>query len=309
MAEAAEDSGNDEWASPSNRGLMTGQYRNVLSDLSRPETRQDYTRPEARGIENSLSDISDLFTKVRDTRASYLDAQALKVLTNYAGERLDAIKTGPCTFDPSVFAEKLISRYGDRLDDDNEEENGQEGSFDWLALGKKVEEFSYPVPVMTHLYGSLDVPPPPAPKKRERKQKIGSMPDSSQKTVPTQVARGEEEQIEGTTREVERIHRVLLDVLRDNDGVVSYWQFVLDPDSFTRTIENVFHLSFLVKEGHVAIIETEDYPLFPWLTLPEEDSDGAMHTKKQAIVTLTMKKWRELKEAFDLKEPLIPPRH
>ena len=46
----------------------------------------------------------------------------------------------------------------------------------------------------------------------------------------------------------------LEDAYEVNDrNPISYFNFVLDPQSFTKSVENMFHFSFLVKEGTLII--------------------------------------------------------
>lgn len=51
-------------------------------------------------------------------------------------------------------------------------------------------------------------------------------------------------------------HTQIADLLAEYPTGIPYLRFVVNPDSFAQTVENVFYLSFLVRENKVAI-ETE----------------------------------------------------
>ena len=54
-----------------------------------------------------------------------------------------------------------------------------------------------------------------------------------------------------------------------NDGPIPLYWFMINPDSFSRTIENIFYISFLVKDGYAKISIGED----------KDDDEGAMHAE------------------------------
>ena len=44
------------------------------------------------------------------------------------------------------------------------------------------------------------------------------------------------------------IKRCLVERYRENDSSpMDYFEFVIDPNSFAKTVENMFHVSFLIK--------------------------------------------------------------
>ena len=56
-----------------------------------------------------------------------------------------------------------------------------------------------------------------------------------------------------------QVFKQLVDAFKRNDQeAIYYFQFVVDPSSFGRTVENVFYVSFLVKEGKVKIFYDDE---------------------------------------------------
>mmetsp|Transcript_34136 Transcript_34136/g.55737 ORF Transcript_34136/g.55737 Transcript_34136/m.55737 type:complete len:417 (-) Transcript_34136:139-1389(-) len=87
---------------------------------------------------------------------------------------------------------------------------------------------------------------------------------------------------------------------------------LFNPNSFTQTVENVFHFSFLLKEGKAGIKarsaeDVEEYGGEPGPAIrPYENHD--MGPPKQAIVSLNMKDWKDMCNAYNVEESDVPHR-
>jgi hypothetical protein len=107
------------------------------------------------------------------------------------------------------------------------------------------------------------------------------------------------------------------------DGV----QYLFNPDSFTQTVENIFHYSFLIKKGEAAIgvrtrrsqaleesssqsssgfVQHQGLYVKPALKQGEALSD--LEESRQAVVAFTMKDWRALVQGYDLQQGDLPHR-
>ena len=66
---------------------------------------------------------------------------------------------------------------------------------------------------------------------------------------------------------------------RSQHRPINFYEFVCDPSSFTNTVENIFHVSFLVKDRKVAMVDSEDSSL-PEL-FPISGSGKSGHTVRR----------------------------
>ncbi|EAS31290.3 nuclear protein Qri2/Nse4 [Coccidioides immitis RS] len=96
-----------------------------------------------------------------------------------------------------------------------------------------------------------------------------------------------------------------------DDGGVPLFKFCINPRSFGQTVENLFYVSFLVRDGSVGVaLDASDLPTLHPSTpaLPSEAQRKGLQ-KHQAVFSLDFETWRNLIEVFDIKKPLIPHRN
>ncbi|KAI5289960.1 nuclear protein [Ascosphaera aggregata] len=95
-----------------------------------------------------------------------------------------------------------------------------------------------------------------------------------------------------------------------DDGGVPLFKFCINPHSFGQTVENLFYVSFLVRDGTVGIsLDSNDLPtLIPAApqSLGEARRRGVQ--KHQAIFEIDFKTWKQLIKVFNIKESMIPHR-
>ncbi|KAM0252612.1 hypothetical protein ACHAP5_000902 [Fusarium lateritium] len=93
-------------------------------------------------------------------------------------------------------------------------------------------------------------------------------------------------------------------------GGIDLMRFVVNPKSFGQTIENMFYVSFLIRDGRVEI-DFDDHGL-PALAPVDreaeaEDEEPTRHgaAKHQAILSMDMETWQDITDTFGLTEPMI----
>jgi hypothetical protein len=95
--------------------------------------------------------------------------------------------------------------------------------------------------------------------------------------------------------------------LADN-GHVPLFDFCVNPKSFGQTVENMFYVSFLIKEGSVGLgFDSRGMPTLGLVgdkTLEERQEAP----KNQAVFTLDFEMWEEIIESHGIQKSLIPHR-
>ncbi|PSN74692.1 Nse4-domain-containing protein [Corynespora cassiicola Philippines] len=96
----------------------------------------------------------------------------------------------------------------------------------------------------------------------------------------------------------------------DDELCVSLFDFVINPTSFGQTVENLFYVSFLIREGAVQVLHDNDglpllMPAKPRNITEQRENNIQKH---QAVLSLDWSTWESLIKAFDIKTPLIPNR-
>ncbi|KFY61407.1 hypothetical protein V496_05022 [Pseudogymnoascus sp. VKM F-4515 (FW-2607)] len=91
------------------------------------------------------------------------------------------------------------------------------------------------------------------------------------------------------------------------DGGMDLFRFVINPRSFGQTVENMFYVSFLIRDGKAAITVDEDGLPFLGEAEPLRRTESVKKdvSKHQAIFAIDMATWEELIEVFEIREPII----
>lgn len=253
------------------------------------------------------------FLPVKQAREAALDAQLLVVATDLGKEKASRLFSEGTAFDPTAYSEHLLSFMGlNRLEDGGEEEQQNGGSNGylpqdaWHRLARRAECCFKTAPSFHFMRGSFHAEPPPPKQRIERQKKAPTK--EAKRIMPTELKKMEDSHQDATVREVERI----LGYLRryhqmDPTTPILYYEFVIDPSSFSRTVENIFHTSFLIRDGLARMyLDESKLPCLAPIEEGEVEAEGSI-SRKQGIVSISPKMWKELIDAFDITDTMIQP--
>ncbi|KAI0535300.1 Nse4 C-terminal-domain-containing protein [Xylaria digitata] len=93
--------------------------------------------------------------------------------------------------------------------------------------------------------------------------------------------------------------------LRDTGGI-DLLKFVVNPKSFGQTVENMFYISFLIRDGAVQIEFDENGLPSLQPTAGQDPTTTKRDTQRhQAVLSIDMHMWRDIIDAFDITESII----
>ncbi|KAI3363101.1 hypothetical protein L3Q82_011743, partial [Scortum barcoo] len=286
----------DEDSDPGLRREIRSKYRDLINSVQ--QNREDMVSLSNNKLTEVLEEANKLFKDVRQAREAALDAQLLVVATDLGKEKASQLFAEGTAFDPTAFAEHLLSFMGlNRLEDgEDEQQNG--GAVDgylpqdaWHRVARRAERCFSTAPSFHYMMGSFHAEPPPPKQRIERQRKVPSK--EAKRIMPTQLKKMEDSHQEATEKEVERILGYLKSYYQDDPtSPISYYEFVIDPNSFSRTVENIFHTSFLIRDGLARMyLDSAELPCIAPVEEGEVEAGGTF-SRKQCIISISPKIWK-----------------
>lgn len=120
------------------------------------------------------------------------------------------------------------------------------------------------------------------------------------------------EQVE-TRAQVNEMHE-LLQKEKDENKTLNMFQFAINPESFPQSVENLFHLAFLVKDGLASTNELDKQSSIPIVKISkpptvQESGAGLSERRQQCVVAFDYDAWEKLKEGLKITQSIVPNRN
>ena len=181
-----------------------------------------------------------------------------------------------------------------------------DGAIDWADLGKEVSVFFRRIPnldMMNGTWKSAKIRKKRATKVREVR-KSREMAIQPTQTHSTQVEKDDDDK-EGAT--VQDIMDTISSLQQDHapqGKPINALKFLVNPKSFSQTIENIFFVAFGTKQGNIKIGVNHEGA--PYLSDYVAKPDGKAKDPKQFVFSLDFETWKRMSQG---KYPHVDPKN
>ncbi|KAG8213635.1 Nse4 C-terminal-domain-containing protein [Butyriboletus roseoflavus] len=267
----------------------------------------DHMRPQdhdAEDLAGQVAQADQLFSKVKNPTEATLDSTVLRNVSSISAQKARAMKLGSAAFDMDDFVSKLISYMGGRQRFEDEEDEMQVvevGALDWDKIGRKALAKSRRVPVTGFMLGPLSTEQKKrGPIKRQKQEKAQAEERRPQEIKEEDIKRSDNE----TTKNVLKIKDIL-----ENTGPINVFKFIVNPNDFAQSVENLFYLSFVIRDGECAFeINDDGEPIVMRCEQPTMDERAAGVHARQIVMEFDMATWKRAIEVWNITESQIPQR-
>ncbi|CCF56111.1 hypothetical protein KAFR_0A06760 [Kazachstania africana CBS 2517] len=175
--------------------------------------------------------------------------------------------------------------------------------FNWFRLGTLYTNVSKSISATDHLLGpfSLEKKVRTINKKPRVIENIGEM------TRAEKVTRNDLNQDQNVTtpEQVKKCFKQLNKKI-GVDGRISLFEFIINPTSFAKSVENLFYTSFLIKENRI-MLEPDEEQGVPYIRIRPVDKAKKVNNSNQnhIIFQLDMPTWEKLKLKFNITKSFL----
>lgn len=337
---------------PTDRRAVRSDYRALIAQAE--ESKRDSTLKPC-DLLSLINRADQLHERVVAPSESVLDTKTLASMSEMGARMAKKMKLNQDAFDTHEFMTRLARWLGGEAtplrgrrgagaqaddDSDSEDEDAERGGgihgWRWEELGRLASGFSKRAVTMDFLLGPLETVP--RTRTAARTRVVEGPP--AERTAPRALGQQDLQSTEGreSTSQILKVAQLLG---KQGPQGICLFKFAIDPDSYVNTIENFFHVSFLIKENKASLKTDPDgnavLGKFPILILAlselsfdetfcigirtavaqppneaeDEDAggeDGEGLRKKQFIMEIDYETYLESIELYGISESVIPTR-
>ena len=266
-----------------------------------------------------INEADRLYSRIKRPVDSVLDSKLIIYSADIGYRRLKNCPTRERFYSLDDFVEDILAKWPVAGNGTSQLDRGDSTTplaerIDFGAIGGIMKEFGFwkGVHVLSSHKRRLSIPrlqrgASEEVKARKPRTRIGiSGKEEAELEIAKTVRIEEQSQAKETTEFVIEI----FDILQELGGRVPFYKFVLHPTSFARSVENMFYISFLIRDNRVKLEEgtTSEGGELMLAILDEEDDLVKEGRRRQHIMELTMNEWNRLLEKYSITTSMIPHR-
>lgn len=299
--------------------LLESEYAVLNKNID--SMRRDFIKPQS-GIDEFVGaqdQAKSLRTQIQSTAMVLEDSKFMYTSASLVTERARNVKVSDgAQVDMAVYLgalKNLVARPAETVGRSAELNGSSDlAARNMAALGKRVYQTMLRPPTMDFMVGPIDINRRTIVRSARSRLDVNESNQTTSSTVS-----GE------TEAEKEASLKCMLDIyaiLAEYGEKIDLHNFVTNPNSFSQTVENLFFVSFLVRDGKVALSFDDSYglpvPQIQAITDPTvassqsaDSADDAQHmmaNRQEMVVSLDMDNWRQIIELWGMTEPIIPHR-
>jgi len=277
------------------RGRSHEKWRQNQSNVQRRSTRLKYRKladdtiehraaivdPMTNKFMDKLEEQNKIYDEVCHPNEAFMDIEQAKNMTNILKEQTRTLANEQFTITPQDFIKKVAAKYRTSQSDDF-----SPVTVDWARIGARNAQWFFTVPPIQFMNGPLQqceqvVAQKKKPRQvRQKKTFTTSAPVVQPKKVLKQKKRDKTE----TKSRVTHLTKILRTQCEQNKKGVNPFQFLINPYSYSQTIENLFDTSFLMKEGcaQMNVDKNSNQPILSFVTASER-TRRHNHSKQKGI--------------------------
>jgi len=288
------------------KSKLRQSYRKLQDD----DALRDPKSTDVQAIFDGLNKADKLFEHVKGPQEATLDSAFLLKASSFSALKARLMRADVGGFDVDDFVSKLVTFMGGHVQgrerdsqapsDVDEEDELEAGPLNWDKIGRKALAKSRRVPAMEFMLGPLSV----EQKKRTQVKRAKFDKDKEEERRPQEI---NEDDIQKSENETSLNVLKVREILESLEGEVNLFNFIVNPNSFAQSVENLFYLSFLIRDGLVTMDVKDSEPvIFACDPLAPEQMDTSQ--KKQMIMELDEETWKRAIEVFQIRDCMIPHR-
>jgi len=288
------------------QNAVTTRLRAHMEDVH--DHREEASNPRSTELTRLLADNERLTDNALSLTASQglMGYRAFAQLTHCAKRQATKVQTGLKDFDTATFVNKIRSQMTGGAAEAGDGE-APTATLDFASLGKSTWRNYARAPAVDFMFGLADIQPrAPIQRKAPTGPRAGSLRGAAAARPENVVDKDKLDKTE-TDLQIETMRRELS--RRGADGT-PFYSFLVDPVSFSRSVENIFHSSFLIKDGRARLVMRGNVPTLVAKGVSERsDPGGDAETpmeNAQTILRFDYDKWEEVKATYRINASVFP---